>query len=143
MAEGEARLPELNPVAATRFTTLPIIHHHEVNGLDKGARELEGSKLEHEEVPNAGDRLFAGGDDNRERGVGSGGFQKAVGNEAIRAKGPEEIVEAGCLTGVWRKNLKPLAPGVDPFSELTDSKLQAICSDLDEKDLGHGLSTRD
>ena len=58
MAEGEARLPELNPVAATRFTTLPIIHHHEVNGLDKGARELGGSKLEHDEVPNPGDWLF-------------------------------------------------------------------------------------
>ena len=140
MAEGEARLSELDPVAATRFTAIRAIDHHEVNGLGKGAHEFEGSKLEHEEMPNSGDRLFARGDDDREGRIGSSWFQETVGNEAIGTKGPEEVVEAGCLAGVRRKNLKPLTPGVNPFSELTDSKLQAICGDLDEKDLGHGLS---
>jgi len=140
MAEDEACLSELDPVATTRFPTLPVIHHHEVSGLDKGAHEFQGRKLEHEEMPNPGDWLFACGDDDREGRIGSGGFQETVGNEAIGTKGPEEVVEAGCLTGVRRKNLKPLAPSVDPFGELAGPKLQAICSDLDEKDLGHGLS---
>jgi hypothetical protein len=140
MAEDKTRLPELDPVPATRFTTLPVIHHHEVNDLDKRAHEFEGSKFEREKMPDSGDRLFARGDDDRQGRIGSGWFQETVGNEAIGTKGPEEVVEAGCLAGVWRKNLKPLAPGVDPFSKLTDSDFQAICGDLDEEDLGHGLS---
>ena len=143
MAEGEACLAELDPIPATRLPTVPVIHHDEVNGLGKGAEELGGSKLKHEEVLNSGDRLFPGGDDDRKGRVATGGFHKPVGNKAIRAKGPEEVVQAGRLTGIWRKDLKPLAPDVDPFSELTDSKFQAICSDLDEQDLGHGLSPRD
>jgi len=140
MAEDEARLSELEPVATTRFPTLPVIHHHEVSGLDKGAHEFQGRKLEHEEMPNPEDRLFACGDDDREGRIASGGFQETVGNEAIGTKGPEEVIKAGCLAGVRRKNLKPLAPNVDPFSEFTDSEFQAICGDLDEEDLGHGLS---
>jgi hypothetical protein len=140
MAESEARLPEVDPIATARFSTLLAVHHHKMNGLDKGAHEFGGCKLEHEEMPDPRDRLFAGGDDDRESRIGPSRLQETVGDEAIGTKGPEEVIEAGCLAGVRRKNLKPLAPGVDPFSEFTDSEFQAICGDLDEEDLGHGLS---
>jgi hypothetical protein len=139
MAERKTRVPELDPVAAACFTTLPVVRHHEVNGLDKETEEFEGSKFEHEEMPNSGDRLFARADHDRQARIGSGWFQETVGNEAIGTKGPEEVVKTGCLAGVWRKNLKPIAPGVDFLSELADSKLQALCGDLDEEDLGHGF----